>query len=270
MEEIHTKLLLKSCEGYGVQSGSNLILIQEESFVLKMNQTTVYLLDKRGHIVCTIVNNQLEYESEDNQDRRYQNNRNGFVVEWSNEGTVCTITCSARRSMYVFANAFFTFCDRCGYCARIFVYKMKTFFEYLSSGFRKRKENTGNVKKLETNYEMYSLYNNTKKFKQKLQANTCDMDVLREVAVWWAQLNDEEIKAVKPFYNFSQAIAMYRLFFLAKKCEDMGRLQICKNIFSNRQLNVIREYGKSEKRFKEWKFKMGMSFTKPYENMYLF
>ncbi|MCD8296159.1 MAG: hypothetical protein LUC88_01140, partial [Prevotella sp.] len=101
MEEIHTKLILKSCEDYGMQSGNNLILLKKERFVMRIShRPTVYLLDKHGRIVCTIVNNQLEYESENNQDRRYQNTRNGFVVEWSNDGSICTVTCTVRRRKF--------------------------------------------------------------------------------------------------------------------------------------------------------------------------
>lgn len=62
---------------------------------------------------------------------------------------------------------------------------------------------------------------------------------------------------------------MYRLFFLAKKVDDMKTLLIHKNVFSKRQIEVIRAYSKNKDRFSNWKREMGMSFSKPYELQYI-
>lgn len=85
MEGGRYTILLRSCEGYGLQYGSSLVRVQDESMYVQIENYIAFLLKKDGSIACTIMTNQEKYESEENRDRRYLNNKNGFQLEWNDE-----------------------------------------------------------------------------------------------------------------------------------------------------------------------------------------
>ena len=269
MSGIEKKIIFKSCEGYGFQSGSTLTRIQNETLSFALYQPTVYLLDDNGQIVCTIVDNRDAYESEENLDRRYLNNQNGFTIEWNDNGIVCTVICSSRRTAFTVANKVADFCEKCRSNVQHLILQLEVFWNYFVSAFNQNQTQSKNDFKASIRLENFSLQEEARRNKEMLQSNSCTIETLKQVSAWWAKRTDDEVSQLNAYYKFSQALAMYRLFFLARKYDDVRRLLTCKNIFGKRQMDVIREYAKNESRFKDWKRELGMNFSKPYEYQYL-
>lgn len=264
MDKVKAKIVLISCDGYGIQSGSSLIRIQNKLLEVQSLRPIVYLLNESGRIVCTIVLDQEVYESEDCLDRRYNNSLNGFQISWSEDGYKCTIVCTKKHRAQKYVDSFINFIDNCKKNIGDFCDLVIEIWKYLISYFKSSKGSVSGKAPI-PRFSKFSIQEDAKKYKQMLQSNSCSMDTLKVVSAWWSLRSDKDEKALNEIYNFSQAVAMYRLFFLARKQDEMRRLLTTKGIFSKRQLDVIREYGKTENRFKDWKREFGMSFTKPYE-----
>ena len=264
MDKVKTTIVLISCEGYGIQSGGSLVRIQNSLLKVISLRPIVYLLDESGRIVCTIVLDQETYESEECLDRRYQNTQNGFQVSWNYDGSECTIVCTTKQRANNIAKIIIGAIDTCKLYAGRFCQLIIDIWKYTLSAL-KSINRTQNGKTTLPRFSKFSIREEASKYKQMLQSTTCSMETLRTVSSWWAQRSDKDEKSLNAFYNFGQALALYRLFFLARKQDDMRRLSLSKGIFSKRQMDVIREYGKTENRFKDWKREFGMSFTKPYE-----
>lgn len=258
MEEGEIRLTFLSCEGYGLQTADQLSRLADEQESLVMVTPVVYLIDKSGHVACTIVKGQAIYESQENYDRRSRNCFNGFEVEWSLDGKACTVKCTVRRKAFVLASATARLLRRVG----LLVNGVGAFFGYLRKLLR-LKPTTGSG----TSHvpDAQSSLSHAIALKEKLQATTCDKATLNEVAVWWAQRSDNEVKQLRPFYDFGKALAMYQNFFMARKLADVQHLLWFKGLFGKRQIRVIEEYSLNEKRFDDWRKEMGMSFSKPYE-----
>lgn len=264
MESVKVKIVLISCEGYGIQSGDSLVRIQNSLLKVTPLRPIVYLLNESGHIVCTIVLDKETYESEECLDRRHQNTQNGFQVSWNDDGSECTIVCTAKQRANKYAKIIIGTIDSCKLYIGRFCQLIIDIWKYTLSAFNSN-ECVKNSNTALFRFSKLTIKKEASKYKQMLQSTTCSMETLKVVSSWWAQRNDKDEKSLNSFYNFGQALALYRLFFLARKQDDMRRLSLSKGIFSKRQMDVIREYGKNENRFKEWKREFGMSFTKPYE-----
>ena len=256
MESAKAKIVLISCEGYGIQSGG--------SFKVTSLRPIVFLLDENGRIVCTIVLDRETYESEECLDRRYQNTQNGFQVSWNDDGRECTVVCTAKQRANKIAKIIIGAIDNCKLYVGRFCQLIADIWKYTVSSFKSTKlsQNGGTTF---PRFHKFNIQEEALRYKQQLQSTTCSMETLKTVSSWWAQRSDKDEKSLNAVYNFGHALALYRLFFLARKQDDMRRLYLSKGIFSKRQLDIIREYGRTEKRFKDWKREFGMSFTKPYE-----
>lgn len=261
-------VIFNSCEGYGVQSGGSLLMIKEASLKYEMLADVVYLIDHSGRIVCTVVENKFDYESDKNADRRHLNYLNGFHFDWTTDVDTCIVTFSTRHTAFILANKVVSLFERFCIVANRYSTALYYFFHYLLSIiFKKREHNikTDNI----LCYKSQFLLKEAHLHKRNLQSPLCTKETLKEVSEWWAKLDDDTIMQIESTYRFSQALAMYRSFFLARKLEDVRRLMLQKSIFSKRQLEVIREYSKNDERFKDWKKNIGMSFSKPIELQYM-
>lgn len=261
-------IVFKSCEGYGIQSGGSVMMIKKASLTYEMLADVAYLIDHSGRIVCTVIENKFDYESDKNTDRRHLNYLNGFHFDWRTDIDTCIVTFSARYTAFIFANKVSSLFER--FCAVTNRYSsaLYYFFHYLFFSTSKNSENQTETDNIIC-YKSQFLLKEAQLHKRNLQSPLCTKDTLKDVFEWWAKLDDDTIKQIESTYRFSQALAMYRLFFLARKLEDVRRLMSQKTIFSKRQLEVIREYSKNDERFKDWKKNIGMSFSKPIELQYM-
>lgn len=262
MEDAGIKLTFLSCDGYGLQTADMLRRIADEKEELVMTIPIVYLVDKNGFVVCTIVRGKSQYESQENYDRRSHNCFNGFDVEWSLEGDSCTVACRVRRKAFLLAEAMAGVMRKCG----ILGAGVAAFFGYLRKLLsvavkeEKRRSHT---------HDAQGTLSYAIKLKEKLQSTTCNKDTLNEVSLWWAQRSDAEVKQLRPFYDFGKALAMYQNFFMARKVADVQHLLWFKGVFGKRQIKVIEGYAFSDKQFSDWRKELGMSFSKPYERRYI-
>ena len=269
MGDFRYTILLRSCEGYGLQCGSSLVRVLNESMHVHLESSIAFLLKKDGSIVCTIMTDQEMYESEENRDRRYLNNINGFQLEWNDEKRICEVFYTSKHTSFYLASSLASHIDGVLQHINRFFEAIRSFFYYIKVFLTKNstKEETSYTKTC--NFNSRSFFNDAQLKKERLQSTSCTMDTLKDVSTWWAKLNDKEIELINQSYRFKEAIAMYRLFFLARKVDDMKTLLMHKNVFSKRQIEVIRAYSKNKDRFSSWKREMGMSFSKPYELQYI-
>lgn len=79
------------CEGLGLQQSDSLSKITTDVFQDRFAPTTLYLLDTKGNIRCSVLADKSRYEDYDNQDRRQSNMANGFNVLWDQDGRSCTV-----------------------------------------------------------------------------------------------------------------------------------------------------------------------------------
>lgn len=269
MADFRFSILLRSCEGYGLQCGSSLVRVLDESMSVYIESPIAFLLKKDGSIACTIMTDQEKYESEENRDRRYLNNKNGFQLEWNDEKRICEVFYTSKHTSLFIATYLASHIDGALQNINRFFEAIRSFFYYIAV-FLKKKSSREEISYTKTyNFNSRSFFNDVQLNKERLQSTSCTMDTLKDVSTWWAKLNDKEVELINQSYRFKEAIAMYRLFFLARKVDDMKTLLIHKNVFSKRQIEVIRAYSKNKDRFSSWRREMGMSFSKPYELQYI-
>lgn len=89
MEQL--KIVFVQCQGMGLQIDGSLIRIPSSVFHENVQASTAYLIDAKGNILCTILQNRLDYESNQNQDRRIRNKENGFELVWAKDGNCCCV-----------------------------------------------------------------------------------------------------------------------------------------------------------------------------------
>lgn len=96
---IHTdmKLILIDCSGLGIAYNDIMERIVCDIYYAEADAEIIHLQDEQGLIVCTLLRNQKEYEQRVNYDRRLQNNRNGFTVEYDSTGNGAW--CCVRRAV---------------------------------------------------------------------------------------------------------------------------------------------------------------------------
>ncbi|MCC8118175.1 MAG: hypothetical protein LIP09_05415 [Bacteroidales bacterium] len=218
------------------------------------------------------------YESEAYKDRRYQNNTNGFNIVWNEEKATCEVTCIVRRKAFLFANSILKAIEKVRTSFHNFKTRINATLEYLRPKRRQQQPTADKRQKTQTakdeQAKAFSPFRGkigaqVFHYKSMLQANSCDANTVHEVAAWWATLSDHDAEEAKKSYNFSLALAMYRIFLRARKLDDIRRLTSINNVFSRRQMAVIKGYAKNKEQFQDWKREMGMSFSKPYEKQFL-
>ena len=289
MSEGVIRLIFLSCEGYGLQAADMLRRIVAEREVLLMNMPIVYLVDKNGMVVCTIVKGQTLYESQENYDRRSRNCFNGFDVEWSPDGKECTVTCRVKRKAFLLAETTARVMRKCGLVGT----GVGAFFGYLRkllsakpkekpqsppaetesskppTKTAKASASSAKPKEKRESQPAKDLLSQAREMKTKLHAITCDKETLSEVSAWWQQRSDEEVAQLRGLYDFSKALGIYSNFFKARRVGDVQHMLWFKSFFSKQQVKVIVEYASSDMRFNSWRREMGMSFSKPYELNYI-
>lgn len=272
MSERCVTVILKSCEGYGIQSETSIIKVQSETMSIKMECPVGYLLDEKGHVACTIVSDQYDYVSNNNQDRRYQNNYNGFSLEWNEDGSECTVYCTANHAAYTLSEKIKTSVSVFFRNVKRMVCAVGAFFRYLKQTVKKEGDEESKVV-IKSWISGSSYMREALHYKRLLQSQKCTQETVKEVSVWWAQQGDKDVESIMAVYKFSQALMMYRLFYQAKKYDEIKRLStmisVHREVFSKRQMDVVREYARSNRRFSDWRREMGMSFSKPYELQYM-
>lgn len=85
------KLLLIDCTGLGIEYGDKQERISGEVHFVETDAEIIHLQDDNGIILCTLLSSPEEYEQRVNYDRRLQNSRNGFTVEYDSTGAWCCV-----------------------------------------------------------------------------------------------------------------------------------------------------------------------------------
>lgn len=89
--------VLVDCNGLGIAYNDKMERITSDVLIIDVDTEVLHLQDDSGMILCTLLPNKAEYERNVNYDRRVQNCRNGFNVEYySDSSSSC---CCVKMSM---------------------------------------------------------------------------------------------------------------------------------------------------------------------------
>lgn len=214
MGDSHSSILLRSCEEYGLQCGSSLVRILDETMYVHIESPIAFITKKDGSIVCTIMTDQEMYESEENRDRRYLNNKNGFQLEWNDQKRTCEVFYTSKHASFCIAKYFASHIDGALQNINRFFEAKRSFFYYIKFFLTEKSSKEEIYYKKTYNLNSRSFFNDVQLNKERLQSTSCTMDTLKDVSTWWAKLNDKEVELIIDSKRLLQCIVFS---FLRKK-----------------------------------------------------
>lgn len=282
------------CEGLGLQQSDSLSKIMADVFQDHFAHDTLYLLDSKGNIRCSVLADKARYEAYDNQDRRQSNIANGFNVLWDQDGRSCTVynrpaPKSNMKPVAVAALVALVVGALIAWFATWMV--MDSSIDEARQEERERARVASPVTvpaaastkptamsaaepaqpAAEANEAVdagrrVDLRIEAKTMQSRLQRENCTLNTVNNVEAWLHKMSEADRRIVCESYPFEKAIKAYQRFFNAKSIGDIKDLSQSKdydNVFSAKQKNVIRFYAENTKKFKKYMLTYGMRFDIP-------
>ncbi len=257
-------VIFRNCQGYGLQSGNLLVRIPSECYQINLmvGVDTVYLVNEKGGIECVIIKDKEDYEADRNLDRRIQNNKNGFVVEWSSNGELCDVTSRRnkrkvnsdnkrtvrhRNKKILITVGILGLIDIVVFITAVYVSTNDINEDALCVG----QDSTtvlllGDTLLLEDTLLHNDSIRKMASFqKQKLQSMNCSERTVLEVRAWWQNQNSQDKKYItKNTYDFELALIVYSQIFDAEDIRDFIRLseKLGRTVLSSRQIHMARRF----------------------------
>lgn len=270
--------VLVDCNGLGIAYNDKMERITSDVLIIDVDTEVLHLQDDSGMILCTLLPNKAEYERNVNYDRRLQNCRNGFNVEYYSDSSssCCCVKMSMstkpmfdlRQWLTIAGTAILSLILGIFIGANVFQESKNTDNAEMedSSIVVADSSNVADSVRPEASTENAnqqqsvpeSQINNDEKVKggiesredsvkqeaqlqmKKLQSMVCSMGTVKEVYSWWRGLSDNDKHIARNVYEFDMALIAYREVFNITSGYDVRKvLDIGKHYFSKRQYIVL-------------------------------
>lgn len=270
--------VLVDCNGLGIAYNDKMERITSDVLIIDVDTEVLHLQDDSGMILCTLLPNKAEYERNVNYDRRLQNCRNGFNVEYYSDSSssCCCVKMSMstkpmfdlRQWLTIAGTAILSLILGIFIGANVFQESKNTDNAEMedSSIVVADSSNVADSVRPEASAENAnqqqsvpeSQINNDEKVKEgiesredsvkqeaqlqmkKLQSMVCSMGTVKEVYSWWRGLSDNDKHIARNVYEFDMALIAYREVFNITSGYDVRKvLDIGKHYFSKKQYEVL-------------------------------
>ena len=277
MSEVNIRIKIRflNCAGFGLQSGNQLVRIPDNIYEVSLERSpTVFILDEKGEIVCSIINDKKLYETSDNVDRRKINFANHFNVLWNEDGRSYTVyrtppdkekRSNAKRYWIIGIIISIIIGVLVG-CGIAYIIKHKSGTPQLSpqpielpihepspvlepdtitqinvpeepkvTEPTPEESKAVEAEKQQKAIREASIKAITAAYISELHSDNCTALTVAKVENWYNTLIDEE----KGYTNIKNYIDAYKTFFEATKVDDITKLNKSKSLFSQNQRRVI-------------------------------
>lgn len=270
--------VLVDCNGLGIAYNDKMERITSDVLIIDVDTEVLHLQDDSGMILCTLLPNKAEYERNVNYDRRVQNCRNGFNVEYYSDSSssCCCVKMSMstkpmfdlRQWLTIAGTAILSLILGIFIGANVFKESKNTDNAEMedSSIVVADSSNVADSVRPEASAENAnqqqsvpeSQINNDEKVKGgiesredsvkqeaqsqmiKLQSMDCSMHTVEKAYKWWRGLSDKDKHIARNVYEFDMALIAYREVFSITSDYDVRKvLDIGKHYFSKRQYIVL-------------------------------
>lgn len=270
--------VLVDCNGLGIAYNDKMERITSDVLIIDVDTEVLHLQDDSGMILCTLLPNKAEYERNVNYDRRVQNCRNGFNVEYYSDSSssCCCVKMSMptkpmfdlRQWLTIAGTAILSLILGIFIGANVFQESKNTDNAEMedSSIVVADSSNVADSVRPEASAENAnqqqrvpeSQINNDEKVKGgiesredsvkqeaqsqmiKLQSMDCSMHTVEKAYKWWRGLSDKDKHIARNVYEFDMALIAYREVFSITSDYDVRKvLDIGKHYFSKRQYEVL-------------------------------
>lgn len=277
------KLILIDCNGLNISYNDKFERVIQELSFIDSDADIWYLQDADGMILCTLLGNRTEYERNVNYDRRLQNSRNGFIVEFDTDDT-CSWCCVRKNRVLkrgerlrrlfptivvtllslIVGVIIGTITNSCNEDKGSNVIteldtipltvrdaKLVDSTPIASNQSGERDSYTTIDPAQENHVVEYSKENKVREdarmYKKKLQSMECSYKTVKEVDNWWGSLCSEDKQFAKEVYNFDTAIRTYRRLFTTDDLFELERIIMKeRGFFSKEQYKTLRMVSRSK------------------------
>lgn len=251
-------IVFHNCQGLGLQGKQSLVRIPSDMYQIYLKSNTIYLVNKEGDFLCTLLKDRENYESADNHDRRIQNLSNGFKISWDNDQNKCDVFYddhSLKRkkqkrilrsfSLYIVAFGLGIFLSYLILDESSHVDALESQVYSLNSQNARLKNEVDELNILIEPYRQQihldSIKNISNEMRKTLHSLDCNAHTVSEVREWWNSLSQSEKSATLDIYDFDLALTLYRRLFNSGDLFEVSYLfRNNKHVFSNEQLRILR------------------------------
>lgn len=253
-----TLVTFHNCQGLGLQGLKSLVRIPSEFYQINMMSQTLYIVNDNGDYLCTIIKNRDDYESNNNQDRRILNRKNGFRIIWDEDPNKCNIyndnVNSKKRinKQSVLLIGCFVISLCLGLLGGYLIWENSSLITSQQSQITilsteneelKRKNETLNIIIDPYRQQIHadSVKSSSIEMKNSLHSMQCNAKTVSNVREWWNNLSKQDQELASHAYDFKFALTKYNQLFNSTDIFDIYRL--CRNnvdIFSREQMRVLR------------------------------
>ena len=270
--------VLVDCNGLGIAYNDKMERITSDVLIIDVDTEVLHLQDDSGMILCTLLPNKAEYERNVNYDRRVQNCRNGFNVEYYSDSSssCCCVKMSMstkpmfdlRQWLTIAGTAILSLILGIFIGANVFKESKNTDNAEMedSSIVVADSSNVADSVRPEASAENAnqqqsvpeSQINNDEKVKggiesredsvkqeaqsqmKNLQSMDCSMHTVEKAYKWWRGLSDKDKQIARSIYEFDMALIAYRAVFSITSDYDVRKaLDIGRHYFSKIQYKVL-------------------------------
>lgn len=270
--------VLVDCNGLGIAYNDKMERITSDVLIIDVDTEVLHLQDDSGMILCTLLPNKAEYERNVNYDRRVQNCRNGFNVEYYSDSSssCCCVKMSMSTKPRFDLRQWLTIAGTAILSLILGIFIGANVFKESKNTDNAEMEDSSIVVADSSNVADYvrpeasaenanqqqrvpeSQINNDEKVKGgiesredsvkqeaqsqmiKLQSMDCSMHTVEKAYKWWRGLSDKDKQIARNVYEFDMALIAYREVFSITSDYDVRKvLDIGKHYFSKRQCKVL-------------------------------
>lgn len=251
-------VVFHNCQGLGLQGEKSLVRIPTDLYQIYLKANTIYLVNKDGDFLCTLLKERENYESADNHDRRIQNLSNGFKISWDNDQNKCDVLYDdhslkrKKQKRILRSFSFYIVAFGLGILLSYLLLDESSHVDALESQVYSLNSQNARLKnevdKLNILIEPYrqqihldSIKNISNEMKKNLHSLDCNAHTVSEVREWWNSLSQSDKSATLDIYDFDLALTSYSQLFNSKDLLDLSYLIRKKSrVFSNEQLRILR------------------------------
>lgn len=251
-------IVFHNCQGLGLQGEKSLVRIPSDLYQIYLKANTIYLVNKDGDFLCTLLKERENYESADNHDRRIQNLSNGFKISWDNDQNKCDVFYddhSLKRkkqkrilrsfSLYIVAFGLGIFLSYLILDESSHVDALESQVYSLNSQNARLKNEVDELNILIEPYRQQihldSIKNSSNEMRKTLHSLDCNAHTVSEVREWWNSLSQSEKSATLDIYDFDLALTLYSQLFNSRDLFDLSYLiRNKRRVFSNEQLRILK------------------------------